>query len=155
MKKDDIQDKLPEIQEEVPVDPHASLNAAAAVLIGMLAQPVREVLLETAVVTLKLPLWQLVAGMVQQNFDMGLFTTPILDPSWTMNMPVVPTTYAVARCEMCGEQFQPRWPHERFCSNLCGTKYQRDELDRRQPKHVVGGKHALGKEPPKSVRSAL
>lgn len=148
-----------EVKEVVQTDPHADLNAAAAKLIAMLPANVRDLLVETAVTTLKIPLWQLIAGIVQQGYDMGTFTSPVLNRDWVKEMPVMPSNYAVTVCEYCGKPFQPEWPKQRFGSgpehDNCGAKFERARLANQRPSHVVGGKHALGEEPRGSVSSAV
>lgn len=141
--------------EKPPVDPNVALNGAANLILSMLSEPVRELLMETAAVTLNIPLWQLVAGVVQQSYDIGLYTTPVLDPDWLRNLPARPQMFDRARCKQCGETFEPRWLKQEFCGNECGTKHQLAIARNRLRGHVVGGKHPLGQEPKGAVSSAI
>lgn len=143
--------------EQVPAapDPSVALNGAANLILSMLSEPVRETMMETAATTLTIPLWQLIAGLVQQAYDVGLFTTPALDPDWLQYMPSKPAVFNAARCKQCNQVFQPRWPKQEFCGNDCGTDYQRNLACGRRPGHVVGGQHPMGQEPRGAVSSAL
>ena len=138
-------------------DPSIALNGAANLILSMLSQPVREMLQETAASTLNIPLWQLVAGLVQQAYDIGLFTTPQIDPGWLQYQTSAPVIQNQARCgwKDCGKVFQPRWPKQEFCSNECGIAHQRDLAASRARKYVVGGQYPLGQEPTASPTSAL
>lgn len=150
--------KKKEVEVYVPkqeVDPSIALNGAANLLLSMLSEPVRELLLETAATTLNIPLWQLVAGLIQQAYDIGLYTTPVLDIDWLKHMPSKPAVFNQARCDQCGEVFQPRWPKQEFCSNECGIAYQRSVLSARTRQHVVGGTYPMGQEPAGAPSSAL
>ena len=134
-----------------------ALNGAANLILSMLSEPVRDMLMETASTTLGIPLWQLVAGLVQQAYDIGLFSTPQIDPDWISNLPSKPAVFNQTRCSQCGEVFQPRWPKQEWCSNECGIAYQRDRAraGNIQPGHVVGGKFPMGEEPRGAPTSAL
>lgn len=136
-------------------DPNIPLNEAAARMMAMLPQTVREMLMETAVVTLKLPLWQLWCGLVQQAYDLGLYTTPILDPDWINRLPVMPTLYATVRCKECGNPFSPKWPKQEYCSDLCGTKPERRRLDAIAAERAGETRRPLGQEAPGAVSSAM
>ena len=147
--------------QENPVENKSvSLDAAASHILTMLSEPVRELLRETASSTLNIPLWQLVAGLIQQSYDIGLFTTPVLDPDWMSNLPARAAMQPEAVCGSCGKKFTPRWPKQSFCieedgTSVCGTNYQRDlsrlERERREPKPV----YPLGQEPSDRPTSAL
>ncbi len=154
----DYKEEEPQQEPQVE-DPHVKLNEAAGRLLGMLAQNVRELLVETAVTTLHIPLWQLVAGIVQAGYDMGLFTSPVINKEWIKDLPVTPATYGTAMCEYCGKPFQPEWPWQRFGTGAehvnCGTNFERDRLAGCKPQHVVGGEHPLGEEPKGAVSSAV
>jgi hypothetical protein len=132
-----------------------ALNGAANLILSMLSDPVRDMLMETASTTLGIPLWQLVAGLVQQAYDIGLFSTPQIDPDWISNLPSKPAVFNQARCGQCGEVFQPRWPKQEWCSNECGSAHQRGIVGNLVPGHIVGGANPLGLEPKGSVTSAL
>lgn len=141
--------------EKLVENKQASLDAAAAHILTMLSEPVRELLRETASTTLNIPLWQLVAGLIQQSYDIGLFTTPVLDPDWMNSLPARAALQPEAVCKVCKEKFTPRWPKQEFCSNDCGITHQhnlaRIERERRSPKPS----YPLGQEPSKSPTSAL
>lgn len=132
-----------------------SLNAAASLLMSMLSEPVREMLLETAATTLNIPLWQLAVGILQQSYDIGLFTTPQLDPDWSSNLPSKPAILGKTACKQCLQIFEPRWPKQEFCSNECGTNYQLSLARDKRPGHVVGGEFPLGQERRHAPSSAL
>ena len=132
-----------------------ALDGAANLILSMLSGPVREMLMETASTTLGIPLWQLVAGLVQQAYDIGLFSTPQIDPDWISNLPSKPAVFNQSRCGQCGKVFQPRWPKQEWCSNECGIAHQRDLARGRKPQHVVGGLYPLGQEPSEAPTSAL
>ena len=146
-----------EFDKPLDVDPNIALNKAAADLMAMLSPTVREMLMETAVLTLHLPLWQLWCGLVQQAYDLGLYTTPILDPDWINRLPVMPTIYATVRCaeETCGKPFSPKWPGQKFCSDVCGTRVERRRLDRVAAERAGDVRRPLGKEAPGAVSSAM
>ena len=132
-----------------------ALNGAANLILSMLSEPVRDMLMETASTTLGIPLWQLVAGLVQQAYDIGLFSTPQIDPDWVSNLPSKPAVFNQSRCKQCGETFQPRWPRQEWCSNECGIAHQRNLARGRKPQHVVGGLYPMGQEPSEAPTSAL
>lgn len=144
-----------EIRQQAAENKALSLDAAANLLLTMLSDPVREILTETAAITLNIPIWQLVVGLMQQAYDVGLFVTPQLDPDWNSNLPSKPMIYNQSVCPQCGRTFQPRWLKQEFCSNECGTIYQRKCDVGRVPRHVVGGQHPMGQEPAGSVSSAI
>ena len=132
-----------------------ALNGAANLILSMLSEPVRDMLMETASTTLGIPLWQLVAGLVQQAYDIGLFSTPQIDPDWVSNLPSKPAVFNQSRCKQCGETFQPRWPRQEWCSNECGIALLRNLARGRKPQHVVGGLYPMGQEPSEAPTSAL
>lgn len=144
-----------ESAQKVAAQKAMALDAAAGLLLAMLSEPVRLILTETAETTLSIPLWQLIAGLVQQSYDIGLYVTPILDPDWSRNLPAKPMVYSQAKCEQCGEDFVPRWPKQRFCSNECGIDHQRRLSAGRARSHVVGGEYPMGQEPGDRPTSAL
>ena len=67
----------------------------------------------------------------QQSYDQGNYTSPLLDPDWINNLPVMPMEFPVTRCENpeCGKTFTPEWPKQQYCSNACGTAVERRRLD--------------------------
>lgn len=155
-KRNEVVDEVVvEIEKPLDADPNIPLNEAAAKLMAMLPQTVREMLMETSVITLKLPLWQLWCGLVQQAYDLGLYTTPILDPDWINRLPVMPTIYATVRCKECNEPFSPKWPKQEYCSDLCGTKPERRRLDALNLERQGETRRPLGKEAPGAVSSAM
>ena len=144
-------------QQALDVDPHVKLNVHAAALLAMLPDTVREMLMETAVITLRMPLWQLLCGLVQQSYDLGLFTTPIISPDWIDRLGATTQQYATVRCaeETCGKSFRPKWPGQKYCSDVCGTKPERRRLDRIAAERAGDVRRPLGQEAPGAVSSAL
>ena len=143
--------------KENEVDRNAALNDAAKLFLSVLPEQVQEMLLETAATTLHIPLWMLLAGLIQQSCAFGQHNEPLLDPAWTRNAPVETEVYEPAICQYgpCGREFRPGWPRQNFCSNLCGSSHERDLISGREPGHIVGGKHPLGEEPEGMLSSAL
>lgn len=109
--------------KENEVDRNAALNDAAKLFLSVLPEQVQEMLLETAATTLHIPLWMLLAGLIQQSCAFGQHNEPLLDPAWTRNAPVETEVYEPAICQYgpCGREFRPGWPRQNFCSNLCGS----------------------------------
>ena len=138
-----------------------SLNGAANLLLSMLSESERDKFVDIASVTLNIPMWQYVLGILRQSYSIGLFTTPELDLDWSNNLPSKPIIFNQSRCEQCGELFTPKWQKQRFCSKQtgqeheCGADYQRGVIGTGDSQHVIGGANPLGLEPKGSVTSAL
>lgn len=149
-----------ELESQAQVSRENALNGAASLILTMLSEPVRDLLTETAATTLNIPLWQLIAGLVQQSYDIGLFTTPVLDLEWMRNQPARPMLQPEAVCKYCKQKFIPRWPKQEFCigedgSSVCGTNYQRDLARAKRDGAMGKPSYPLGQEPSDRPTSAL
>lgn len=142
-------------EQKIAAQKAIALDAAAMQLLMMLSEPVRDMIIETASTTLSIPLWQLIAGLIEQAYEIGTYTTPILDPDWSNNLPSKPAIFKDSFCENCRQAFTPRWARQRWCSNECGIAYQLSLARDRVSGHVVGGKYPLGQEPRHAPSSAL
>ncbi len=146
-------EKAPQAIEDL-INPDMALEAAATLLLSRLTEQARNIYKETAEMTLRIPLWQEFCGMLEAAYHMGLHTSPLLQPEWVNDVGVQPLRHKGRECKQCGKEFKPRWPEEEFCSGVCGSHYQRDQLGGKRS-HVVGGPYPLGEEPTGSVSSAL
>jgi len=105
--------------------PPLSLNDAATLIINQLPPSFRDFAFEVADVILKIPRWQLVAGILLFSAESGNLVSPSLDPSWTTNG----ISLSISTCPECGKQFTPHRLGQIFCSNECGLSH----LSRPQP----------------------
>lgn len=142
-------------EQKIAAQKAIALDAAAMQLLMMLSEPVRDMIIETASTTLSIPLWQLIAGLIEQAYEIGTYTTPILDHGWSNNLPSKPAVFKDAFCENCRQAFKPRWPRQRWCSNECGIAFNRSVTASRDSQHVRGGIYPLGQEPRHAPSSAL
>lgn len=126
--------------QEVPepevkgLDPMFELNVAADLLLDQLVPSIRDFAKELADIQLHIPRWQLVIGSLLAQYQSGTLSAPSIDPGWTSDRP----TLTHARCEVCGNFFEPERIGQRFCSNACGVKWNQSQ----RPKKVVEAKAA-------------
>jgi len=109
----------PQPQPSSSSSPPLSLNDAATLIINQLPPSFRDFAFEVADVILKIPRWQLVAGILLFSAESGNLVSPSLDPSWTTNG----ISLSTSTCPECGKQFTPYRLGQIFCSNECGLSH--------------------------------
>ena len=122
---EEIEPTLSDIPEAPPASSykslaHAQLNEACEVLFQAM-QPFVVTGVRSTAALLGCEVWQLVGGLVVHLHQSGGLTTPVIDPSWRSDNPVVEEERT---CEYCDSNFVPNFRGERFCCNGCGEAFE-------------------------------
>ena len=94
----------------------AMLDSAASVLISALPDYI-VLALERAADAGHITMWQQVLGLVVMTFNSGTIVSPVIDPAWLTDAPMLAKETV---CETCGTSFKPKARGQKYCSNECG-----------------------------------
>lgn len=110
---------------EVPAPPPAphTLDQCAEAVVAQLDGPLAEYVREIAMIHQRIPLWALVAGILNAAYEHGTLATPILSPSWPRSFAGVglDLTTLTYDCRWCQTAFTPQRYRQGYCSQDCGT----------------------------------
>lgn len=118
-----------EILPEKKGRPIDLLEASANIILSQLPSSTRDFVIEVADIVLKIPRWELVAGSILAQYSQGTLASPDLDPSW--RDPVIAKIVSVCAYHDCVKEFVPKRRGQQFCSNECGGKQRKEELEKK------------------------
>lgn len=119
--------------EEAPIPvkergrPIDLLEASANIILSQFPSSVRDFIIEVADIVLKIPRWELLAGSVLAQYAQGTLSSPDLDPSW--RDPILVENVGI--CKQCAGEFIPTRRGQMFCTNECGGKWRKGELEKK------------------------
>jgi hypothetical protein len=108
----------------LPINPLEELEKAANLILALFPSGIREFAEEVADIVLKIPRWQLVAGSLLTQHDMGMLVSPTLDPGWR-TMEKIPNGKEICtypKCSLPNREFVPKRYGQKYCSNECSAE---------------------------------